>query len=42
MNTKCVAKQLSPTMGNVFGQIYLGSPEVIEFENFERMAMMMR
>ncbi|MBI5393732.1 MAG: LPP20 family lipoprotein, partial [Verrucomicrobia bacterium] len=42
MNGALIPKQLSPAMGNVFGQIYLGSPEVIEFENFEQMAMMMR
>jgi len=42
MNGALIPKQLSPAMGNVFGQIYLGSPEVIEFANFEQMAMMMR
>lgn len=42
MNGALIPRQLSPAMGNVFGQIYLGSPEVIEFANFEQMAMMMR
>ncbi len=37
MNAALIPKQLSPTMGNVFGQNYVGSPEVIEFANFEEL-----
>lgn len=37
MNAALIPKQLSPMMGNVFGQNYVGSPEVIEFANFEQM-----
>lgn len=37
MNAALIPKQLSPVMGNVFGQNYLGSPEVIEYANFEQL-----
>ena len=37
MNAALIPKQLSPTMGNVFGQNYVGSPEVIEFANLEQL-----
>ncbi|MFA6561955.1 MAG: LPP20 family lipoprotein [Verrucomicrobiia bacterium] len=37
MNAALIPKQLSPMMGNVFGQNYMGSPEVIEFANFEQL-----
>jgi hypothetical protein len=42
INGALIPKQLSPTMGNVFGRNYMGSPEVIEFANFEQMMPMLR
>ncbi|MBM3892601.1 MAG: hypothetical protein FJ388_26075 [Verrucomicrobia bacterium] len=42
MNASLIPKQLSPTMGNVFGQNYVASPEVIEFANFEDLMAKLR
>jgi len=42
MNASLMPKQLSLTMGNVFGQNYVASPEVIEFANFEDLMAKLR